>query len=139
MTKKSIPTPICSTCRKSGANNYTTGETSYLCPNCGTEMRYLPAGSLLTSGGKDVKDNNGWITTFSMFSTELYSGRAMIGIGILILILALSFLYFKETGVEGALWSGGSGVLLIILGKRKLIRQKNKMQTVKDKYPYWKK
>ena len=139
MTKKNIPTPICSTCGQAGGKKSTTSETSYLCLNCGTEMRYLPAGELLTSGRSDAKKNNGWITTFSMFSSELYSGRAMFAIGVLILVLALSFLYFKKIGSEGVLWSSGSGILLIILGKRKLIRQKKKMQTAMDLYPYWKK
>jgi len=139
MTKKNIPTPICSTCGESGGKNYTIGETFYLCPNCGTEMRYLPAGELLTSGSSDVKKNNGWITKFSVLSSELYSGRAMFGIGVLILVLALSFLCFKKIGFEGAFWSSGSGILLIILGKRKLIMQKKKMQTAIDLYPYWKK
>lgn len=138
MTKKYIPTPVCSTCRESGGKNYTSDETFYLCPNCGTEMRYLPAGGLLISGGSDVKKNNGWITTFSMFSSELYSGRAMFGIGVLVLVLALSFLCFNKIGSESAFWSSGSGILLIILGKRKSIMQKKKMQTVKDQYPYWK-
>lgn len=102
-------------------------------------MRYLPAGGLLLSDGSDVKKNNGWITTFSMFSAELYSGRAMFGIGVLILVLALSFLCFNKIGSESAFWSSGSGILLVILGKRKSIMQKKKMQTVKNLYPYWKK
>lgn len=139
MTKKNIPTPICSTCGESGDKNYTIGETSYLCLNCGTEMRFMPAGELFAPRKSDVKKNNGWITTFSMFSLELYSGRTMIGLGLLILILALSFLFLKKIGSEGALWSSGSGVLLIILGTRKLTRQKKKMQAVMKLYPYWKK
>ena len=139
MTKKNIPTPICSTCGESGGKNYTSGETSYLCPNCGTEMRYLPAGELLNSGGSAAKKNSGWITKFSVLSSELYSGRAMFGLGVLILVLALSFLYFGKTGPENALWGSGSGILLIIIGKRKSIMQKKKMQTIIDLYPYWKK
>lgn len=139
MTQKNIPTPTCSTCGEPGGKNYTSGDTSYLCPNCGTEMRYLPAGELLTSGGSNIKKNNGWITTFSMFSSELYSGRTMFGIGVLIVVLALAFLYFERIGSESALWSSGSGILLIILGKRKSIRQQKKMQKASDLYPYWKK
>ena len=139
MTKKNIPTPICSTCGESGGKNYTSGETSYLCPNCGTEMRYLPAGELLTSSGSDVKKNNGWITKFSVVSSELYSSRAMFGIGLLILVLALSFLYFGKIGSEGALWSSGSGLFLIIIGKKRLMMQKKKMEAVTGRYPYWKK
>ena len=139
MTKINIPTPICSTCGELGGKNYISGETSYLCPNCGTEMRYLPAGELLISGSSDVKKNSGWITKFSVLSSELYSGRAMFGIGALILVLALSFLYFGKIRSEDALWSLGSGILLVIIGKRKSIMQKKKMQTVIDLYPYWKK
>lgn len=139
MTKKSIPTPICSTCGDSGDKNYTSGETFYRCPNCGTEMRYLPAGELLTSGGSDVKKNNGWITKFSVISSELYTSRAMFGIGLLILVLALSFLYLGKIGFEDTLWSAGSGILLIIIGKKRLMMQKKKMETVTGGYPYWKK
>ena len=139
MTQKNIPTPVCSTCKVSGGENYTSGETSYLCRKCGTEMRYMPAGELFAPRSSDVKKNNGWITTFSMTSSELYSGRAMCGLGTLILILALSFLYFQEIGLEAALWSSGSGILLIILGTRKLKRLKKKMQTAMTRYPYWKK
>ena len=102
-------------------------------------MRYLPAGELLNSGGSAAKKNSGWITKFSVLSSELYSGRAMFGLGVLILVLALSFLYFGKTGPENALWGSGSGILLIIIGKRKSIMQKKKMQTVIDLYPYWKK
>lgn len=61
-------------------------------------MRYMPAGELLTSGAGDVKKNSGWITTFSVLSSEMYSGRAMLGIGVLILVLSLSFLFL------GKLW-----------------------------------
>ena len=102
-------------------------------------MRYLPAGELLISGGSDVKKNSGWITKFSVLSSELYSGRAMFGIGVLILVLVFSFVCFGKIGSEGVFWSSGSGILLIILGKRKLIMQKKKMQTAIDLYPYWKK
>ncbi len=139
MTKKNIPTPICSTCGESGDQHSTSDQTSYLCPTCGTEMRFLPAGELLTSKGGDVKKNNGWITTFSVLSSERYSGRAMFGIGILVLVLASSFLYVGKIGSEGALWSSVSGLLLVILGKRKLNRQKRKVQAAMGRYPYWKK
>jgi hypothetical protein len=93
----------------------------------------------LFSGGSDVKKNNGWLTTFSMFSPELYYGQAMLGIGLLILVSALSFLFLKKIGSDNAIWCGGTGMVLIILGRRKSIRQKKKMQTVRDRYPYWKK
>jgi len=139
MTKKHIPTPVCSICREPGGTDYTSGETFYICPNCGTEMRYLPAGGLLLSGGSEVKKNNGWITTFSMFSSELYSGRAMFCIGVLVLVLVLSFLFFKKIGPESAIWCLGSSAFLIILGRRKSLRQQKKMQTARDRYPYWKK
>ena len=139
MTRKNIPTPICSICGESGDKKYTSGETFYRCPNCGTEMRYLPAGELLTSGGSEVKKNNGWITKFSVVSSELYTSRTMFGIGFLILVLALSFLYLGKIGFEGTLWSAGSGILLIIIGKKRLMMQKKKMQSVTGRYPYWKK
>jgi hypothetical protein len=139
MTKQSIPTPSCATCGDSSGKNYISGETSYLCSNCGTEMRYLPAGELLTSSGSNVKKNNGWIVAFSVLSSELYSSRAMLVIGGLILVLAFSFLFLGKLGSEGVLWSAGSGVFLVILGIRKLKRQKKKMEMALVQYPYWKK
>jgi len=138
MTKKHIPTPICSTCRESGGKDYTSGEISYVCSNCGTEMKYLPPGGMLLAGGNEVKKNNGWITTFSMYSAEFSTGRIMFGVGLLILVLTLSFLFLHKIGSESALWSAGSGIVLIILGARKSIRQKKKMQTARERYPYWK-
>lgn len=138
MTKKNIPTPSCSTCGESDENAI-SDETYYLCRNCGTEMRFLPAGELLTSKGSDVKKNNGWITTFSVLSSEQYSGRAMFGIGLLVQVLVLCFLWFGKIEVEAALWSSGSGIVLITLGKRKLNRQKRKVQAAMSRYPYWKK
>lgn len=139
MTKKNIPTPRCSTCGEADGRDYTTGATSYLCPNCGTEMRYLPAGELLTSNGSDVKKNNGWITTFSVFSSELYSSRAMACIGGLIVVLVISFLFLGKIGMEGAILCFASGGVLIILGIRKLLRQKKKMKMAIGRYPHWKK
>ncbi|MEW6520414.1 MAG: hypothetical protein AB1461_13470 [Thermodesulfobacteriota bacterium] len=138
MTKKSIPTPICSTCREAGGNSYTGGDI-YTCPNCGTEMRYLPPSGIIFAGGSEVKKNNGWITTFSMFSEELSTGRVMSGVGVLILALVLSFLFLDKIGSENALWCTGAGVVLIVLGTRKSRRQKKKMQIAGDNYPYWKK
>jgi len=93
----------------------------------------------LLSGGNEVKKNNGWITTFSMYSAELSTGRLMFGVGLLILVLTLSFLFLHKIGSDSALWSAGSGIALIILGARKSMRQKKKMQIVRDRYPYWKK
>ena len=122
-----------------GESNYTHGETFYCCIHCGTEMRYLPAGELLNTGGSAAKKNSGWVTKFSVFSSELYSSRAMLGLGVGILVLALSFLYFGKIGAENALWGSGSGILLSILGTRKLITQKKKMQATISRYPYWKK
>ena len=139
MIDKNIPTPVCSHCGEPGGKNYTAGETFYLCPNCGTEMKYRPAGELLTSGGSYAKKNNGWITTFSMFSTEIDSGRAMFGLGTLILLLAGTFLFLEKIGSEGALFCIFSGVLLIILGLRKTIRQKRKMENAMKRYPFWSK
>ena len=139
MTEKSIPTPICSICRESGDETYTSGETFYRCPNCGTEMRYLPAGELLTSGGSEVKKNNGWITRFSVVSSELYTSRAMFGIGLLILVLSLSFLCLGKIGFEDTFWSAGPGILLIIIGIKRSMMQKKKVQLVTGRYPYWKK
>ena len=139
MTKSDIPTPVCATCGESGSKSYAKGETSYLCPNCGTEMRYMPAGELLKSGSSTIKENNGWIMSFSVRSSELYSGRAMFVLGILILILTISFLWLGKIGSDAVLWSSGSGILLSIIGKRKLIIQKKKTQMTLDQYPYWKK
>ena len=139
MTKSDIPTPICATCGESGSKSYTKGETSHLCHNCGTEMRYMPAGELLKSGGSAIKENNGWVMSFSVRSSELYSGRAMFVLGIFILILTISFLWLGQIGSDAALWSSGSGILLSIIGKRKLNMQKKKTQMALDRYPYWKK
>lgn len=139
MTKSDIPTPICATCGESGDTWYTKGATSYLCRNCGTEMRYMPAGELLKSGGSAIKENNGWVMSFSVRSSELYSGRAMFVLGILILILTISFLWLGKIGSDAALWSLGSGILLSIIGKRKSIMQKKKVEMALNQYPYWKK
>ncbi len=79
------------------------------------------------------------MTKFSVLSSELYTGRAMLGVGIMILVLVLSFLYVGKIGTEGALWSFGSGLFLIIIGTRKSIVQKKKIQTTIGRYPYWKK
>ena len=139
MTKSDIPTPTCATCGESGSESYINGESSYLCNKCGAEMRYMPAGELLNSGGSKVKENDGWVTSFSVISSELYSGQAMFVLGILILILTLSFLWFGKIGSDAALWSSGSGILLSIIGKRKSIMQKKKTQMTLARYPYWEK
>ena len=137
MTKNDIPTPICATCGESGSNSYTKGETFHLCQNCGTEMRYMPAGELLKSSGSAIKENNGWVISFSVRSSELYSGRVMFVLGILILIVTISFLWLGKIGSDAALWSAGSGILLAIIGKRKSIKQQKKTQMILDQYPYW--
>lgn len=139
MTKKTIPTPICSTCKKSGAQNYNNGETFYACADCGTEMRYLPAGDLLTGGGSEVKKNDGWVTKFSVLSAELSSSRAVVAIGGLVLVLALCFLGLGKIGTDNALWSSGSGVMLVFIGVRRIIKQKKKMAKIIGQYPYWQK
>ncbi len=139
MPKSDIPIPACDTCGETNSQDYTNGETTYLCKNCGTEMKYMPAGELLNSGGSKVKENNGWVASFSVRSSELYSGRAMFVIGILILLLTLSFLGFGKIAGDAALWSAGSGIVLSIIGKRKTILQKKKTQLTLSQYPYWKK
>jgi len=137
MTKSDIPIPTCSTCGKLDSDNFVKGETFYLCKNCGTEMRYMPAGELLNSGGSKVKENNGWIASFSVRSSELYSSQAMFVLGILILILTLFFLWLGKIETDAALWSAGSGGFLSILGRRRSIRQKKKTELILSKYPYW--
>ena len=139
MTKSDIPIPTCSLCGESGSDTYTKGETFNRCTNCGTEMRYMPAGELLNSGGNMVKENNGWIMSFSVRSSELYSGRAMFVLGILILILTIVFLLLGKIESDAAVWSSGSGILLGIIGKRKSILQKKKTELILSQYPYWKK
>ena len=139
MKKSDIPTPICTTCGESGRKSYIKGETFHLCQNCGTEMKYMPAGELLNSGGSAIKENNGWIMRFSVRSSELYSSRAMFVLGILILILTISFLWLGKIGSDATLLCFGSGILLSIIGKRKSIMQKKKTQMTLDQYPYWKK
>ena len=102
-------------------------------------MKYMPAGELLNSGGSAIKENNGWIMRFSVRSSELYSSRAMFVLGILILILTSSFLWLGKIGSDAAFWCFGSGIILSIIGKRKLNMQKKKTQMTLDQYPYWKK
>ncbi len=41
------------TCKEPGTDEFTKGDTFYRCRNCGTEMRYMPAGELLHSGGSN--------------------------------------------------------------------------------------
>ncbi|MBC8208624.1 MAG: hypothetical protein H8E79_05605 [Desulfobulbaceae bacterium] len=137
MKKNVIPIPICSTCKASGSDSYISGDNFCRCSNCGTEMRYLPAGELLITKGSDVKKNNGWITKFSVVSAELYTGRAMNGIGTLIMVLALSFYWFGRLELDGVVLSGGSGLLLAFIGQRRTGIQKRKVQMARDNYPYW--
>lgn len=140
MSKRDIPTPTCATCGERVCAPEINGETGFLCVNCGTEMKFMPAGELLHSGGsKKAKEFNGWVTTFSVRSSELYSSRAMFFLGLLILLLSLAFLCLGKIGIDAALWSGGSGTLLSVIGKRREIRQKKKTQTTLSRYPYWQK
>ena len=136
MTKSDIPVPICATCGESGEADFTSGETFHLCTNCGTEMKYMPAGELLHSGGNE---NNGWAVSFSVRSSEAYSSKAMFVLGLVILLLSLSFLLLGKIGMDAALWSIGSGIGLVIIGKSRSNRQKKKLQLALEKYPYWKK
>ena len=99
----------------------------------------MPAGELLNSGGNMVKENNGWIMSFSVRSLELYSGKVMFVLGILILILTITFLLLGKIESDAAVWSFGSGVLLSIIGKRKSNLQKKKTEMILNQYPYWKK
>jgi hypothetical protein len=99
----------------------------------------MPAGELLHSGGKNAKEYDGWVVSYSVRSSELYSGQAMFVLGILILILTTSFLWFGKIETDAALWSSGSGILLGIIGKRKTIMQKKKTEMTLRQYPYWKK
>jgi len=110
MPKSDIPVPVCITCGESGKERSVKGATFYLCDNCGTEMRYMPAGELLNSGGQKAIENNGWAMSFSVKSSELYSGRAMFVLGIAIVILTLSFLWLGKLESDAAIWSAGSGV-----------------------------
>lgn len=135
-SKSDIPVPICATCGESGEADFTSGETFHLCTNCGTEMKYMPAGELLHSGGKE---NNGWAISFSVRSSEAYSSQAMFVLGFVILLLSISFLLFGKIGVDAALWSLASGIALAIIGKRRSIRQKKRIQQALAQYPYWKK
>ncbi len=100
-------------------------------------MRFLPAGELLTSGGKTVKENSGWMTKFSVHSSEVYAGQTMSALGAVILLLSLTFLYLGRIDFAVVLWSGGSGLFLMVIGVRKLILQKQRMRRVREQYPYW--
>lgn len=139
MTKSDIPVPVCVTCGESARGQYVNGATFYVCGNCGTEMKYRPAGELLNSGSKKAIENNGWAMSFSVRSSELYSGQTMFTLGIVVLILSLSFLWTGKLDSDAALWSIGSGILLSILGKRKSLKQKKKNKMVLAQYPYWRK
>ena len=138
MAKIDIPAPICCTCGEGHSNNYKNGETFYLCWNCGTEMKYLPAGELL-KGGAAAKKNNGWVASFSVLSSELYSARAMFVLGIVILAMTVTFLFIGKIGLEDSIWSAASGFFLVVIGKRKSVLQKKKTKMIIGKYPYWKK
>ncbi len=102
-------------------------------------MKYMPAGELLHSGGSKGQENNGWAVSFSVRSSEAYSSKAMFVLGLVILLLSLSFLLLGKIGVDAALWSIGSGIGLVIIGKRRSVRQKKKLQMALEQYPYWRK
>ncbi len=138
MAKNDIPDPICMTCGVSGETSCKQGKTFYRCGNCGTEMRYMPAGELLNSGSKKAIENNGWALRFSVKSSELYSGQAMFILGIAIVTLTLIFLWLGKLDSDAALWSAGSGIFLSLIGKRKSIIQKKKTRLILSRYPYWK-
>ncbi len=93
----------------------------------------------MNSGGQKAIENNGWAMSFSVKSSELYSGRAMFVLGIAIVILTLSFLWLGKLESDAAIWSAGSGVFLGIVGKRKTIMQEKKTRTILAQYPYWNK
>ncbi len=137
MSKSDIPVPICAICQEPGDESYKKGEAFHLCGKCGTEMQYRPAGELLHSGGKKEMGYNGWVISFSIRSSEAYSSKAMIVLGIVILFLALSFLLIGKLAFDEALWSIVSGIVLFILGKRRLNKQRNKIEMALEKYPYW--
>ncbi len=139
MAKSDIPIPACGTCGKPDSTGYKKGDTTYLCKNCGTELRYMPAGELLHSGGSKAKENNGWVVSFSVTSSELYSSRAMFVLGVVILILTLVFLWIGKIGADAAFWTAGSGLFLAVIGKRKSIMQKRKTALTLTQYPYWNK
>ncbi len=139
MTKRDIPVPICTICGESGNGQHVKGEPFYLCKNCGTEMRYRPAGELLNSGSKKAIENNGWAVSFSVRSSELYSAQAMVALGIALIVLAVFFVWSGKLENDAALWSIGSGVFLSIIGGRKSIKQKKKSQLILSQFPYWKK
>lgn len=138
MTPKSIPSPLCPTCGDKGTQPESDA-TVYTCTNCGTEMRYLPAGELLKSFGADGKQNSGWQTRFSVHSTEFGSSWAMLGVGLLLFVLVLLFLGAGQLALENAFWAGGSGLVLTIVGSRKVMIQKKKVQAALDRYPFWQK
>lgn len=139
MSQSDIPPPTCTTCQKPGDVAYIRGETFFLCENCGTEMKYRPAGELLYSGSNKSKENNGWSESFSVTSSELYSSKAMCVLGVVILLLSICFLGFGKIGIDAAIWSGGSGILLAIIGKRKTIIQNRKVEASLAQYPHWQK
>lgn len=59
----------------------------------------MPAGELLSSGSNMVKENNGWIVSFSVRSSERYSSQAMVVLGACILVVALACCpYWKQKG-----------------------------------------
>lgn len=140
MSKRDIPCPSCVTCGEADKTNRLNGETTFLCSNCGTEMRFMPAGELLHSGGSQkAKELNGWVVTFSVRSSEVYSSKVVLALGGVIVLLSFVFLALGKIGVDAVLWSAGSGILLTVIGNRRLSRHKRKTQKTLSQYPYWQK
>ena len=137
MSNKNIPIPVCSICKQVGSESYQTGDVFFSCSNCGTEMRFLPAGELLLSKGSSVKKNNGWITKFSVQSPELNNNRAMMGLGAVTLLLTFVFLWMGRIAYDDSWLTLIAGLVLLGIGMQRQRRQKNKRDAALARYPYW--
>lgn len=135
--KKTIPVPVCSTCGTVDETAYHRGDTSFVCPNCGTEMRYLPAGDIWNPGASDSRKNNGWVTTFSVKSGQMSSARWTYGVGVAFLAITVFFALTGKIGFDGAFPAGLSGAVLVFVGLRKQNSLYRRIRGCVKKYPYW--
>lgn len=135
--KNTRPEPICSTCKQQGGVDYQPGEDAFLCPNCGTEMRYLPAGELWNPGGKKKNKNTGWLTIFAPHNTDLSGHEMTVVVGAAIFILSCAFLIFGKIDIEAAAFTIVSGIILAAIGRKKTITLKKKISDTKKNFPFW--
>ncbi|NOQ46131.1 MAG: hypothetical protein GQ559_05600 [Desulfobulbaceae bacterium] len=135
--KNTRPEPICSTCKQQGGVDYQPGGDAFRCPNCGTEMRYLPAGELWNPGEKTKNKNSGWLTTFAQHNTDLSGHKMTVVVGTATFILSCVFLIFGKIDLEAAALTAGSGIILAAIGRKKTMKLKKKINDTKKNFPFW--